>query len=366
MNPNNNDNNSQMPSIPPAPTIAELSANAQKPKRSKKPIIITAIVIASIAIIIAIVFFFINQPKPNNQESTVAETHEETITENHEINIEYFNENALTRGSYTMSNVSEGFSINNYTFTGAPNISFNNASQILDEDDTNNTFLSLNVSQDDQTYRVDIATDKRQSLEEINQECEADKKCESDYIVGATTIVTAIKDHDATTFTLYSFISSKKLLSYAYRLPSGDYDTRTETAIRSALIKAALTISDKSNKPYLFDIATFFPLPLNRHVNSYKDIVNVSENSLTIESSIDGYRSLVAKIYYKAFTINQKDRIKTDVENVDIYKQNKEVYFIFGTNNDEIEAIFTIKQGNKNKAITEASEAIELYKQITQ
>ena len=365
----------QQPAEPTSPTqtVASLANTANKPKKSKAPIIIAIIAFLVIVAIAVVALILTSKPKTDTQKPAEEQTSEEGQEEPEQeaANIEFYNKDAMKRNSYTLSNIMEGFAINDYTYTSSPNISFHNAGEDLS--DNENVFLILKVKQDNDSYHVAVATEAQKSLETINDECEKSKDCESDYISGATTIVTATKTKEkslggknSTTFTLYSFTSSKKLLSYSYSLLGSSYDTKTETAIRSALVKAALTISDKGDKPYLFDMAATLPLPLGRHVKSYKDIAAISEHGPTIKVAIDDSRTLTVKVLYKFLAFADSDRKKTDVDGVETAKLGDDTYFIFGKGDDEMQVIFTLTQKGKSKQITKASEAIELYKQITQ
>lgn len=269
----------------PTPEPATPTPAPEKKKKNLFPIIIAIVaIIAAIAIIVVAVIISNSsgseQPKQDNLE-----TSDNPTTEEPSVETIYAAKDRLSKKEYTPDDLNNGITLDiegKYTFTASPTVKFKHVAL-----SAANTLLQVFVAHDDiKDVPVSIEVADK-DIENLDKECEKTKGCESDYIEGAKTLFLAHSkvEADKKTHTVYTFYSKSDNILFKYKTMNS-YTAESgikEATMRNVMVKAAMTISGKSNKPYVYDIATFFTLPNEKHVKSYENITEVNHQFIKIE-----------------------------------------------------------------------------------
>jgi hypothetical protein len=250
--------------------------NANTPK-SKAPLIITISLIAMVivtAVIVALII--INSPKGSNQETA----NNTPGVVNFDDSFKYIDGTRLKQTNYTFEDINKGFSYASISFTGTKDITVKH----VPKQNPYNYFggnFSFRVNFDHNGKKIPIliesanAKDANKTIETINQDCENDKNCHSDYLSGAKTLLIT----KSSVWTFYSSTKNGQLISYTINpFVSEDIDVRDDSTARSILAKVAMTISDDNGSPYIEDMATRLRYPNGKYIKDYSHINEVGEN----------------------------------------------------------------------------------------
>ena len=282
-------NNAQLEIEPSISTESQPTANPEPLQKKKGSFPITIIIIAIVAAIAIIAVAIIlssnntGQPQQDNSETADVPTTEEPTIET-----EYAAKNRLTKQDYTAEDFNNGVTLDiegNYTFTASPSVKLKHIAT------NSNALLQVYATHED-LKNIPVAIELAgKDIEELNKECTKTKGCESDYIDGAKTLfLSETNILNKKTYTKYTFYSKSdnKLLKYqtvdSYTADSGI----KETAMRNIMIKTAMTISGKSDKPYIYDLATFIKIPNNKRVKTYKYIHEVDHQFIKVSYKDSG------------------------------------------------------------------------------
>ena len=261
-----------------------------------------------------------NEPKEENPAPAATEPEQKEDT------TEYFAKELLKKAEYIIEDINlDGFTYGNLTYTGNKDVKLH---QVVAETLVDPDTIIVNVSNDKSTITVNIApTSNNQTVKSTSAECESNASCDSDYIDGAKTLLTATSNASGTDYAFYSYTKANSLISYKTRI--SNKDSIDESTVRSLLIKAAMTISDKSDKPYVFDMAARLKFPNGKRVKSYKDINQIIDNAVVIMYDDQSIGS-VAYIYIEQEPI--ADVTTTEVSKkpkIEKFTYNNRPYFRF-------------------------------------
>ena len=170
------------------PFLAENNTNTPK---SKAPLIITISLIAIVviaAVIVALVL--INSPKNSDQEAT----NNAPDTASFDDSFKYIDGSLLKQTKYTFEDINKGFSYASISFTGTKDITIKHVPKQNPYNYFGDNFsFRVNFNHNGKKIPVLIesanAKDANKTIETINQDCENDKNCHSDYLSGAKTLL---------------------------------------------------------------------------------------------------------------------------------------------------------------------------------
>ena len=269
------------PTPDPAPTTPE----PEKKKKSLFPIIIAVIAIVAAIAIIAVAVILSNNSNSEQPKQDNPETSENPTTEEPKVETIYAAKDRLSKKEYTSDDLNNGITLDKegkYTFTASPTVKFKRVAT-----NAGNVLLHVFVTHED-IKDVPIAVEvSDKDIESLDKECAKTKGCESDYIEGAKTLFISQSkvEADKKTHTVYSFYSKSDNILFKYDTVNSytAADGVKEAIMRNIMVKAAMTMSGESNKPYVYDIATFFKIPNDKHVKSYENITAVDYRYIKIE-----------------------------------------------------------------------------------
>ena len=282
--PNESINNTQ-----PAPEPTSITPKPEKKKRNLFPIIITIVAIVVAIAVIAAAVIISNDNNPEQPKQNDSETSENPTTEEPHVETIYAAKDRLAKKEYTADDLNNGITLDEegkYTFSASPTVKFKRVST-----NTPNELLRVFVTHED-IKDIPIAIEiANKDIQSIDKECAKAKDCESDYIEGAKTLFTSQSkvESDEKTHTVYSFYSKSdnNLFKYSTINSYTATDSIKEATMRNIMIKAAMTMSGESKKPYVYDVATFFKLPNKKRVKSYENITEVNYQYVKIEYTSD-------------------------------------------------------------------------------
>ncbi len=264
----------------PRPDIINPADEIKTPKGNKTPLIIA--IVAILIIITACIAYLaiLNRPKA---EELKGEPTEPLQTKNSPLdNAEFKDKNRLKKDSYTIADINEGFSFATISFTRSSNTRLNHIKS--EESQTPEYEFAVYTNDDNKDYLVNItlvsSRDTRQTIETVNETCEKQTSCDSDYIDGAKTLLTTIRSSYGNDYYFYSATKSGQLISYH----TNNYEEKSldESTARKLLAKTAMSISDDNGSPYLVDMAMLLNYPDNRYVKSYHDIARISDDTVLV------------------------------------------------------------------------------------
>ena len=264
----------------PRPDITNPADEIKTPKGNKTPLIIAIVAILIIITACIISLAILNRPKA---EELKGEPTEPLQTKNSPLdNAEFKDKNRLKKDSYTIADINEGFSFATISFTGSSNIRLNDIKS--EESQTPEYEFAVYTNDGNKDYLVNItlisSRDTHQTIETVNETCEKQTSCNSDYIDGAKTLLTTIRSSYGNDYYFYSATKSGQLISYH----TNNYEEKSldESAARKLLVKTAMSISDDNGSPYLVDMAMLLNYPDNRYVKSYHDIARISDDTVLV------------------------------------------------------------------------------------
>ena len=257
-----------------SPFLTENNTNTPK---SKAPLIITISLIAIVviaAVIVALVL--INSPKNSNQETANNASNAASFDDS----FKYIDGSRLKQTEYTFEDINKGFSYASISFTGTKGITIKH----VPKQNPYNYFggnFSFRVNFDHNGKKIPVliesanAKDANKTIETINQDCENDKNCHSDYLSGAKTLLIT----KSSVWTFYSSTKSGQLISYTINpFVSEDIDIRDDSTARNILAKVAMTISDDN-------------------VENTLKIIAISTKSVKITSNSTVAQTLMGKLF---------------------------------------------------------------------
>ncbi len=284
-------NSARLEIEPSISTKSQPTANPEPLQKKKGSFPITIIIIAIVAAIAIIAVAIILSSSNNNtgqSQQDNSETAEVPTTEEPTVETEYAAKDRLTKQDYTAEDFNNGVTLDiegNYTFTASPSVKLKHIA-------TNSSALLQVYATHEDLKNIPVAIELAgKDIEELNKDCIKTKGCESDYIDGAKTLfLSETNILNKKTYTKYTFYSKSdnKLLKYQ-TVDSYTADSAIkETAMRNIMIKTAMTISGKSNKPYIYDLATFIKIPNNKRVKTYKYIHEVDHQFIKVSYKDSG------------------------------------------------------------------------------
>ncbi|MCR4753068.1 MAG: hypothetical protein K5837_01445 [Candidatus Saccharibacteria bacterium] len=245
-----------------SPFLMENDTNTPK---SKAPLIIAISLIAIVVIATVVAtLVIINSPKNPDLEAT----NNTPDTASFDDSFKYIDGSRLKQTEYTFEDINKGFSYASISFTGTKDITIKHVPKQNPYNYFGDNF-SFRVNFDHNGEKIPVliestnAKDANKTIETINQDCENDENCHSDYLSGAKTLLIT----KSSVWTFYSSTKSGQLISYTINpFVSEDIDIRDDSAARNILAKVAMTISDDNGSPYIEDMATRLRYPNGKYI----------------------------------------------------------------------------------------------------
>ena len=341
------------------PFLAENNTNTPK---SKAPLIITISLIAIVVIAAVIVaLILINSPKNPDQETTNNTSNAASFDDS----FKYIDGSRLKQTKYTLEDINKGFSYASISFTGTKDITIKH----IPKQNPYNYFggnFSFRVNFDHNGKKIPVliesanAKDANKTIETINQDCENDKNCHSDYLSGAKTLLIT----KSSVWTFYSSTKSGQLISYTINpFVSEDIDIRDDSTARNILAKVAMTISDDNGSPYIEDMATRLKYPNGKYVKDYSHINEIGENYVKLHSrtNTDGEAVYITVIQtpitgVSAKSISTNPKIESfQHENYDYCYTQNQTYFRVYDDKNAIDICAYNTDGENSNAISDYS-----------